>query len=194
MTSSKVIPTKSSTSVRGSAGCGVFRDEAVIADANVLFTTHRDGVFRYLCRIVGYGRCRRADAGSVSPRRPRTVAGADGTAHAALGLQHRAQSGAQPRPRRRRRGTPVELLERPRHRRRSCPLALREALTAAGGTRSRRVPHARGRRPELRRDCASLRTDTRCRPVAAASCAAAAAPGTWAVAGRRRQTIDGETL
>ena len=29
--------------------------EPVIADANLLFAAHRDGVFRYLCRIVGYG-------------------------------------------------------------------------------------------------------------------------------------------
>jgi RNA polymerase sigma-70 factor, ECF subfamily len=27
----------------------------VIADAKLLFTAHRDGVFRYLCRVVGYG-------------------------------------------------------------------------------------------------------------------------------------------
>ena len=27
----------------------------MIADANLLFAAHRDGVFRYLCRIVGYG-------------------------------------------------------------------------------------------------------------------------------------------
>jgi len=33
----------------------------VIADANLLFTAHRDGVFRYLCRIVGYG-----DAGELT--------------------------------------------------------------------------------------------------------------------------------
>jgi RNA polymerase sigma-70 factor (ECF subfamily) len=33
----------------------------VAADANLLFATHRDGVFRYLCRIVGYG-----DAGELT--------------------------------------------------------------------------------------------------------------------------------
>ncbi len=33
----------------------------MIADANLLFTAHRDGVFRYLCRIVGYG-----DAGELT--------------------------------------------------------------------------------------------------------------------------------
>jgi RNA polymerase sigma-70 factor (ECF subfamily) len=33
----------------------------VIADANLLFAAHRDGVFRYLCRIVGYG-----DAGELT--------------------------------------------------------------------------------------------------------------------------------
>jgi RNA polymerase sigma-70 factor, ECF subfamily len=27
----------------------------LLADADVLFSAHRDGVFRYLCRIVGYG-------------------------------------------------------------------------------------------------------------------------------------------
>ena len=27
----------------------------MIADANLLFTAYRDGVFRYLCRVVGYG-------------------------------------------------------------------------------------------------------------------------------------------
>ncbi len=33
----------------------------VIADANLLFAAHRDGVFRYLCRIVGCG-----DAGELT--------------------------------------------------------------------------------------------------------------------------------
>jgi RNA polymerase sigma-70 factor (ECF subfamily) len=33
----------------------------VVADANLLFTAHRDGVFRYLSRIVGYG-----DAGELT--------------------------------------------------------------------------------------------------------------------------------
>ena len=33
----------------------------MVADANLLFVTHRDGVFRYLCRIVGYG-----DAGELT--------------------------------------------------------------------------------------------------------------------------------
>ncbi len=33
----------------------------MIADANLLFAAHRDGVFRYLCRIVGYG-----DAGELT--------------------------------------------------------------------------------------------------------------------------------
>jgi RNA polymerase sigma-70 factor (ECF subfamily) len=30
----------------------------MLADADVLFTAHRDGVFRYLCRIVGHGDAR----------------------------------------------------------------------------------------------------------------------------------------
>ena len=30
----------------------------MVADADVLFVTHRDQVFRYLCRIVGYGEAR----------------------------------------------------------------------------------------------------------------------------------------
>lgn len=29
-----------------------------MADADILFAAHRDGVFRYLCRIVGYGDAR----------------------------------------------------------------------------------------------------------------------------------------
>jgi RNA polymerase sigma-70 factor (ECF subfamily) len=29
-----------------------------VADADILFAAHRDGVFRYLCRIVGYGDAR----------------------------------------------------------------------------------------------------------------------------------------
>jgi RNA polymerase sigma-70 factor (ECF subfamily) len=33
----------------------------VVADAQALFNSHRDGVFRYLCRIVGYG-----DAGELT--------------------------------------------------------------------------------------------------------------------------------
>jgi RNA polymerase sigma-70 factor (ECF subfamily) len=30
------------------------RQSRLVPDADVLFTAHRDGVFRYLCRIVGY--------------------------------------------------------------------------------------------------------------------------------------------
>ena len=30
----------------------------MVADADVLFTAHRDGIFRYLCRIVGHGDAR----------------------------------------------------------------------------------------------------------------------------------------
>jgi RNA polymerase sigma-70 factor (ECF subfamily) len=29
-----------------------------VGDADVLFSTHRDGVFRYLCRIVGHGQAK----------------------------------------------------------------------------------------------------------------------------------------
>ncbi len=30
----------------------------MVADADLLFTAHRDGIFRYLCRIVGHGDAR----------------------------------------------------------------------------------------------------------------------------------------
>ena len=29
------------------------RKDAAVTDADVLFTAHREGIFRYLCRIVG---------------------------------------------------------------------------------------------------------------------------------------------
>ncbi len=100
----------------------------MIADANVLFATHRDGVFRYLCRIVGYG-----DAGELTQEVFLRVArgplpGADAAATRAwvfsiarnLALNHIRDG--------RRRGTPVELVETGTAPTQELALALREAL------------------------------------------------------------------
>lgn len=46
------------TPMRGSPSAGVLIQRHMLADADVLFTAHRDGVFRYLCRIVGHGDAR----------------------------------------------------------------------------------------------------------------------------------------
>lgn len=40
--------------MRGFAAPGVNREQALVSDADVLFNAHRNGVFRYLCRLVGY--------------------------------------------------------------------------------------------------------------------------------------------
>ena len=100
----------------------------MIADANVLFATHRDGVFRYLCRIVGYG-----DAGELTQEVFLRVARGPlpGSGEAAtrawvfsiarnLALNHIRDG--------RRRGTPVELVETGTAPTQELALALREAL------------------------------------------------------------------
>jgi RNA polymerase sigma-70 factor, ECF subfamily len=99
-----------------------------VTDADVLFTAHRDGVFRYLCRIVGYGQ-----AGELTQevflrvaRGP--VPAADDAGRRAwvfsiartLALNH-VRDG-------RRRGTPVELSETPAPATQELAAALRQAL------------------------------------------------------------------
>jgi RNA polymerase sigma-70 factor, ECF subfamily len=102
----------------------------LLADADILFTAHRDGVFRYLCRIVGYG-----DAGELTQevflrvaRGP--VPEADDSGRRAwvfriarnLALNHVRDDG--------RRGVAVELVERPAPATQELSAALREALDA----------------------------------------------------------------
>jgi RNA polymerase sigma-70 factor (ECF subfamily) len=102
----------------------------LVADADILFTAHRDGVFRYLCRIVGYG-----DAGELTQevflrvaRGP--VPEADDSGRRAwvfriarnLALNHVRDDG--------RRGVAVELVERPATATQELSTALREALDA----------------------------------------------------------------
>lgn len=98
------------------------------ADADLLFSAHRDGVFRYLCRIVGHGDAReltqevflRVARGPVPP--------ADDAGRRAwifriarnLALNHVRDD--------RRRGTPVELADRAAPATQELNTALREAL------------------------------------------------------------------
>jgi RNA polymerase sigma-70 factor, ECF subfamily len=100
----------------------------VIADANLLFAAHRDGVFRYLCRIVGCG-----DAGELTQEVFLRVARGPlpGSGEAAtrawvfsiarnLALNH-VRDG-------RRRGVAVELRDAPTAPTQEVALALRQAL------------------------------------------------------------------
>jgi RNA polymerase sigma-70 factor, ECF subfamily len=100
----------------------------VIADANLLFAAHRDGVFRYLCRIVGCG-----DAGELTQevflrvaRGPLPASGEAATRAWVfsiarnLALNH-VRDG-------RRRGVAVELRDAPTAPTQEVALALRQAL------------------------------------------------------------------
>ena len=118
----------------------------------------------------------RADAGSVSPRRPRADSGGGRGGAARMGVQDRQESRAQScagrlaaRHRRRaRRDSGAGDAGARRH-------VARRAGSAAG-VGPRRLPHARGRRPELRRDRRGLRADLRRRAIQTPS-GTAAAPG-----------------
>ena len=108
----------------------------MIADANLLFAAHRDGVFRYLCRIVGYG-----EAGELTQevflrvsRGPVPDAGEAATRAWVfsiarnLALNH-VRDG-------KRRGVAVELQEAASAPTQELAAALREALDTASGSRS----------------------------------------------------------
>ena len=147
----------------------------MVADADFLFTAHRDGVFRYLSRIVGQG-----DASELTQEVFLRVARgplppADGGARRAwifsiarnLALNHVRDD--------RRRGVSVELDERPAAATQELSAALAEAL-------DRLAPLDRD--VFLMREASGLTYEeiaaaceltSRCRPIAAASRAAAAA-------------------
>ena len=99
-----------------------------MADADLLFVEHRDGIFRYLCRIVGQGEARELTQ-EVFLRVARGPVPNDGTAACRawvfriarnLALNHRRDD--------RRRGTVTELVDTAAPAMQELGVALREAL------------------------------------------------------------------
>ena len=147
----------------------------MLADADLLFTTHRDGVFRYLSRIVGRGDASeltqevflRVARGPLPPAEPGARRAWIFSIARNLALNHVRDD--------RRRGVAVELDERPAAPTQELSTALAEAL-------DRLAPLDRD--VFLMREASGLtydeiaaacELDARCRPIAAASRAAAAA-------------------
>jgi RNA polymerase sigma-70 factor (ECF subfamily) len=99
-----------------------------VANAEILFAAHRDGVFRYLCRIVGYGEARELTQEVFLRVTRGPVPNADEGACRAwvfriarnLALNHVRDD--------RRRGTTVELVEECAPATQEVAAALREAL------------------------------------------------------------------
>ena len=128
-----------------------------LADAELLFTEHQRGVFRYLCRIVGRTETARDLTQEVFLRVSRSPApDADSAGRRAwvfkiarnLALNHLRDT-------RHEAGT-VELVESAEPAVQELGAAIRQALDGLHGARSRRVPAARDRGAELRRDCRRL--------------------------------------
>ena len=100
----------------------------MVGDADLLFTAHRDGVFRYLCRIVGHGDAReltqevflRVARGPVPAAEPASLRAWVFRIARNLALNH-VRDG-------RRRGDTVTLDERPGPATQELSVALREAL------------------------------------------------------------------
>lgn len=102
-----------------------------LADAEHLFALHRQGVFRYLCRVVGRPEAAQDLTQEVFLRVTRaTVPAADAAGHKAwvfsiarnLGLNYLRDG--------RRRGQPVELLESPLPATQDMALSIRDALAS----------------------------------------------------------------
>jgi RNA polymerase sigma-70 factor (ECF subfamily) len=102
-----------------------------MADAELLFALHRDGVFRYLCRVVGRQETAQDLTQEVFLRVTRaTVPDADPSGHRAwvfkiarnLVLNHLRDG--------HRRGQPVELVETPSPATQELSLAIQQALAA----------------------------------------------------------------
>ena len=136
----------------------------MMPNAEVLFALHRQGVFRYLSRVVGRAETAQDLTQEVFLRVTRAeVPQADASGHRAwvfkiarnLVLNHLRDG--------HRRGQPVELVDAYA----SAPatqelaVAIREALASARGCGSRRVPPSRVRRLELRGNRRGMRSHGR---------------------------------
>lgn len=99
-----------------------------MANADIMFAAHRDGVFRYLCRIVGSGDARELTQ-EVFLRVARGPVPAEGSAACRAWVFRIARNLALNHVRDdRRRGVAVELFDRPAPATQELAAALREAL------------------------------------------------------------------